>query len=395
MNKINITLLSLLFLFSAFNCFAQEELNFSIFKNQPINFGGENGDDSEVIRIQNGRIIYKKVTVPSFPEGTDVRIKLSLRSNGDRWDKSGSCFVVTHPDQISIIDVSLGEKEFPVASAINEKFMGVMATDNYKPVVELLRFMTPFGVGHYSNDKGNHRKPVYIPKWENEVVWENDISQLASEVSSSFIVGVWIDSWTKEGYKVDLSLIYSNRPKKTAQVRSLVNTISYVDGQSLPDFFANSTLEKSFNLEKNVKKATLYYLTTGHGGHSGGDEFIRIKNSLRFNNKLVLDTVPWRDDCASFRRFNPTSGVWLKKDSASYIDFEANAYKIKEIEERIASSDLSRSNWCPGSFVKPFVVELGDLKAGKHTIQISIPATAADDDKFNHWLVSAYLTYEE
>ena len=395
MKKINCFTFSLLFLFSFFIGAAQEELNINIFKNQPINFNGEIGEDSEVVRLQNGRIIYKKVMVPSFPEGTDVRIKLSLRSNGDRWDKSGSCFVVTHPDQISIIDVSKGEKEFPTASTIEEKFKGVKATDNYKPVVELLRFMTPFGVGHYSNDKGKHRKPVYIPKWENEVVWENDISQLTSEVSNTFFVGVWIDSWTKEGYSVDLSLIYSNRPRKTVQVRSLVNTIPYVNGQSLPDFFANSALEQNFKLEKNVKKATLYYLTTGHGGHSGGDEFIKIKNSLRFNNKLVLDTIPWRDDCASFRRFNPTSGVWLKKDSASYIDFEAKAYKIKEIEERIASSDLSRSNWCPGSYVKPYVVELGDLNAGKHTIQISIPATAAYEDKLNHWLVSAYITYEE
>ncbi len=151
--KINYFTISLLFIFSIYNGVAQEELNYSIFKNQLINFGGEVGDDSKVIRLQNGRIIYKKVTVPRFPQGTDVRIKLSLRSNGDRWDKSGSCFVVTHPDQISIIDVSKSEKEFPIASTINEKFKGIKATDNYKPVVELLRFMTPFGVGHYSNER--------------------------------------------------------------------------------------------------------------------------------------------------------------------------------------------------------------------------------------------------
>ena len=395
MTKINYFTISLLFIFSIFKGAAQEELNYSIFKNQPINFGGEVGDDSEVIRLQNGRIIYKKVTVPSFPQGTDVRIKLSLRSNGDRWDKSGSCFVITHPDQISIIDISKDEKEFPIASTINEKFKGVKATDNYKPVVELLRFMTPFGVGHYSNEKGKHRKPVYIPKWENEVVWENDISQLASEVSNNFYVGVWIDSWTEEGYKVDLELMYSNRPRKTYKVQTLVNTIPYVNGQSLPDFFADLPLEQTFELPINAKNVKIYYTTTGHGGHEGGDEFIKIKNNLFVDNKSVLDTVPWRDDCASFRRFNPTSGVWLKKDSASYINFEAKAYKIKEIEERIASSDLSRSNWCPGSYVKPFVVELDDLKAGMHTLQISIRATVAYDDKLNHWLVSAYITYEE
>ena len=116
---------------------------------------------------------------------------------------------------------------------------------------------------------------------------------------------------------------------------------------------------------------------------------------MYFDNKLVLDTIPWRDDCASFRRFNPTSGVWLKKDSVSYINSKTNKYDIKEIEERLASSDLSRSNWCPGSSVEPMVVKLNDLKAGSHVLRIKIPATPVDGDKLNHWLISAYLTYDE
>ncbi|WP_339916050.1 PNGase F N-terminal domain-containing protein [Yeosuana marina] len=374
---------------------AQDELNYQIFKNQPINFGGDSGYDQESIRLQNGRIVYKKVKVPNFPLGTDVKIKLALRSNGDRWDKSGSCFVVSDTSKISILDVSKGKKTFPVSSNLNDKFGGIKATDTYSPVVELLRFMTPFGVGYYSNEEGKHRKPVYIPKWEKEVLWEQDISQLATLVSNTFYVGVWIDSWTKEGYNIDLSLEYSNRPRKTVQVKPLVNTICYVDGQSLPDFFAVTPLEEDFKLDNDAKNVKLYYTTTGHGGHEGGDEFIKIKNSVYLDGQLVLDTIPWRDDCASFRRFNPTSGVWLQKDSASYIDEASDTYKIKEIEERIASSDLSRSNWCPGSLVKPFVMDLGDLKKGNHRLKISIPATEATEDKLNHWLVSAYITYQE
>jgi len=374
---------------------SQEDLQKTVFVNQPLNFGGEAGEDPEVTRLQNGRIVYKKVTVPDFPNGTDVTLKLILRSNGDRWDKSGSCFVVTDPDQISIIDIAKAEKDFPKGANINDKFKGVLATENYKPVVELLRFMTPFGVGHYSNETGKHRKPVYIPKWEKDVVWEQDISNLKTLVSNTFYVGVWIDSWTKEGYNFDLSFSYSNRARKTVKVMPLVNNIPYVNGQSIPDFFATLALQHNFEFKNNVKNVKLHYITTGHGGHSGGDEFIKIKNSVYVNDELVIDSIPWRDDCASFRRFNPTSGVWLKKDSASYIDFEAKAYRVKEIEERIASSDLSRSNWCPGSFVKPMVANLGNLEAGNHTLKISIPATAAYDDKLNHWLVSAYITYEE
>lgn len=369
--------------------FAQEPTTYHIFKNEPLNFNGKQGGDTAVQRFASGRIIYKKITVPKFKKGTDVTIKLTVRSNGDRWDKSGSCFVISDTSTISIVDVAKGKATFPKAS-----FEGVKSTETYQPVVELLRFMTPFGVGHYSVAEDKHRRPVYVPKWEKQVVWEQDISQLISLVSNTFYVGIWIDSWTSEGYSVDLSLAYSNRPLHKLKVLPLVNSVSYVNGQKLPDFFAHKPLEQQFTIPKGAKKVKLHYITTGHGGHSGGDEFTKIRNRVFVDNKLMLDTIPWRDDCASFRRFNPTSGVWLKKDSASYIDWKVKKYKVKEIEERIASSDLSRSNWCPGSSVKPMVIELKDVQAGKHTLKIAIDATEAVGDKLNHWLVSAYLTYE-
>ena len=234
-----------------------------------------------------------------------------------------------------------------------------------------------------------------MPHWEKEVVWNQDISDLESIVTDTFYVGIWIDAWSKVGYKVDLSLIYSGRPKQQREVLPLVNAVNYVKGQALPDFFANRSLEHTFVLNKSIKNAKLHYITTGHGGHSGGDEFIKIKNTVLVNGKTVIDTIPWRDDCASFRRFNPTSGVWLRKDSTYYRDRKSKTYKIKEIEERLASSDLSRSNWCPGSKVEPFVAELGDLKSGEQSLTITIPATAAGKDKSNHWLVSAYITYDK
>ncbi len=379
----------------SYNVCSQVTIDQVVFQNQPVNFNGQSGDDAEVKSLQNGRLVYKKIIIEDFPQGTDVKIKLKLKSAGDRWDKTGSCFVVTNPKLISILDVSEGEKKFPKESGIDGEFLGLRKTKGYEPTIELLRFITPFGVGHFGDEKNSHRKPVYIPKWEDEVVWEQDISHLLQVVNNSFYIGVWIDSWTKEGYILDLSLHYSNRPKKQVKTKTLINTVSYVEGQALPEFFATRALDQNFNFEKPVKNVKLYYITSGHGGHSGGDEFTKRSNRLIIDDELLLDFVPWRDDCASFRRFNPSSGVWLKKDSASYIDFEAQKYKVKQIEERIASSDLSRSNWCPGSVVEPIVIDLGDLKAGDHKMRIEIDASPAEKNKYNHWLVSAYLTYEE
>lgn len=381
--------------FISIKVISQEKLDQFVFMNQPINYGGEVGGDPAVEKFQKGRLVFKKIVVPEFSKGSDVQLKLTLRSAGDRWDKSGSCFVVADSSMISLLDVARGMEKFPLNSLVNDKHAGVKKTNTYEPVIELLRFITPFGVGHFSSEENQHRKPVYIPKWEKKVVWEEDISHLLQTVSKTFYIGVWIDTWTKEGYLLDLSLHYSNRPDRIRKVKTIANTVNYLSEQHLPTFFAESVLEQSISFSRPVKNVKLHYITTGHGGHSEGDEFKKCFNRLWLDQKMILEFIPWRDDCASFRRFNPTSGVWLKKDSASYIDFTEKRYRVKEIEERIASSDLSRSNWCPGSKVDPVVIELGDMEAGEHQVKIEIEASKAEKNKFNHWLVSAYMTYEE
>ena len=88
--------------------------------------------------------------------------------------------------------------------------------------------------------------------------------------------------------------------------------------------------------------------------------------------------------CASFRRFNPSSGVWMTEAE----------WKGEIIEERIASSDYSRSGWCPGSKVTPEIIELGKLEKGEHSITISIPeAQITTEEFFNFWNISAYIIY--
>ncbi len=204
----------------------------------------------------------------------------------------------------------------------------------------------------------------------------------------------------KEGYKVnaELSLTESNikgDKKPNIHVEPLINTNYYV-GQKHPDIFSRRNVEIPFTLPAHVKNVRLKYIATGHGGHSGGDEFHPQENILTIDGNEVLRFTPWRTDCASFRRFSPpTSGVWLQKRSMAYISHDGKRAE-KEIEEPLASSDLSRSNWCPGSDVPPVEVNLPCLKGGSHILSISIPeSTAISDNKLNHWLVSAYLVWEE
>ena len=353
-----------------------------------------------VIRLVNGRIILKKITLPDYKRDVDVALKVTVASNGDRWDKSGSCFVLPKESVINLMNIAEGKRAFPaVDSAKYEKMIGIVPGKDYVPTLELMRFMTPFGVGYYSSDNdslSSKRRPVYIPKWEKSVTWVQDITDLYPALEREAYVG--IDTWTAEGYVASMELDVKESkitcdvmPER--RVKPLMNTVYYI-GQSYPDIFSRKDVVMDFDMSKAAKNVRLKYIVTGHGGHSGGDEFVEKRNIVSVDGKEVLNFIPWRDDCASFRRFNPATGVWLIPRVAAYIGDKG--YTTKEIEEPLASSDLSRSNWCPGSDVMPEEAVIGDLPAGKHSFKVSIPeAQQVDGNKLNHWLVSAYLVWEE
>ena len=370
---------------------------------QPDKYKNFNEADADgVIHLVNGRIILKKITLPEYQRNVNVSLTVKLASNGDRWDKSGSCFVLPKESAVNLLSIAKGEKQFPaIDSTKYEKMVGIVPGEEYIPTVELMRFMTPFGVGFYSqegNELGTKRKPVYIDEWADCVTWMQDITDLYPTLEKEAYVGVYIDTWTTEGYlvSVDLNVKESKitcEAMPNRQVMPLMNTVYYI-GQSYPDIFARQDVEMEFEMPKDAKNVRLKYIVTGHGGHSGGDEFVQRQNIVSVDGQEVLNFIPWRTDCASFRRFNPATGVWLRKRLASYIG--KDGYEEKMVEEPVGSSDFSRSNWCPGSDVVPEEALLGDLKAGKHTFKVSIPeAQEVDGNKLNHWLVSAYLVWEE
>lgn len=383
------------------------DTNISVFDNERVRFCPDSianfvdADENGVIHLVNGRILLKKISLPEYKRNVTVNLKVELASNGDRWDKSGSVFVLPKGSAINLLNIAQGKEKFPaVDSTKYENMIGIVAGENYLPTVELMRFMTPFGVGYYSADDNalsSTRRPVYVPKWEKSVKWEQDITHLYPELEGEAYVGVFIDTWTKEGYIADVELDIKESkiscdamPKRN--VTPLMNTVYYI-GQSYPDIFSRKSVTTDFNLPRDAKNVQLKYIVTGHGGHSGGDEFVEKRNIISIDGNEVLNFIPWRDDCASFRRFNPATGVWLIKRLAAYIGDKG--YATKEVEEPLASSDLSRSNWCPGSDVIPETVHLGELKAGNHTFTVDIPdAQPVNGNELNHWLVSAYLVWE-
>ncbi|WP_368154590.1 PNGase F N-terminal domain-containing protein, partial [Bacteroides fragilis] len=353
---------------------AKGDLHIPVFENVNVRFSPDTypdnyneADGTGVYHLVNGRIILKKITLPEYKRNVSVSLKVTLASNGDRWDKSGSCFVLPKSSAINLLTIARDGMKFPSVDSLKlEKMVGIVPGKDYLPTVELMRFMTPFGIGHYSNNNdslSSKRRPVYIPKWESNVTWQQDITDLYPLLEGEAYVGIYIDTWTSEGYLVNADIdVKESRlacdvlPKR--HVEPLMNTVYYM-GQSYPDIFARRDVSTDFTVPKGAKNIRLKYIVTGHGGHSGGDEFVQKRNIISVDGKEVLNFIPWRDDCASFRRFNPATGVWLIKRLASYIG--EKGYTEKEVEEPLASSDLSRSNWCPGSDVVPEEAVIGTL----------------------------------
>ena len=89
----------------------KKTVHLPVFQQTPILFNPTDYPDGLVekeglIYLGNGRIVLKKVRVPQFKNYTEVEIAVTLVSNGDPWDKSGSCFVIPKSSKITMIDIA-------------------------------------------------------------------------------------------------------------------------------------------------------------------------------------------------------------------------------------------------------------------------------------------------
>lgn len=184
-----------------------------------------------------------------------------------------------------------------------------------------------------------------------------------------------IGNWDAKGHRLSLKLkYYPDEEHRVYNTLPLFNTVNYLEqaGQPYPIFMRQDSLTVKFTLKEPAKNARLYYLTTGHGGWGGGDEFNQKPNTLYLDGEKVISFVPWRDDCGTYRNWNPCSG---------------------NFSNGLSSSDLSRSNWCPGTVTNPEYIYLGDLEAGEHSITVKIPQGAPEGGSNSYWCISGTLIY--
>lgn len=353
-----------------------------VFSKEQISFGNEiknppENSSNQTFKYAGGTVILKKITLPEIANEDQIFLELTEKSKGDAYDRTGSVFIIPTGRKTSFLEaLEKGVAVLPVFSGTNgKKYQGMLLTDSYQPLLELMRFFTPFGVGHFNrvNDQ---------IEWQDSVLYKQEITHLKSALQGEIIIGVCVGNYDKGGHEVSLNLKYypgsreiSTETKTRDWILPLFNTVNIMEmaGQEYSTLFEKDSLTVSFEVPENVSNLKLYYTTTGHGGWGGGDEFNQKLNEIFIDDKPVFAYTPWRTDCGVYRSKNPASGNFWNG---------------------LSSSDLSRSGWCPGTATPPEVIVLKNLKAGKHQIKVAIPLGAPENGSFSAWNISGTLVGE-
>jgi hypothetical protein len=356
----------------------------TIFTNEQISFGNElkNPTDTaseKTIKYSEGTVILKKVKLPVVPDDTQLFVELYQHSNGDAYDRTGTVFMVPQDKERSFLDgLKNGTKSLPNYQARNGKsYQGVLATNDYSPLVEILRFFTSFGIGHF-----NEKATVYKQHWEDSTLYKQEVTELLPVLQGERWIGVFIGNYDKGGHRVSLKFRYypgsmevSDVPAKKYWIMPLFNTLNVMEmtGQEYGTMFENDSLKVNFAIPEGVKNVRMRYITTGHGGWDAGDEFNQKVNTVLLDGKVLFQFTPWRCDCATFRKYNPASGNFWNG---------------------LTSSDYSRSGWCPGAITNPVFYPVPNLTPGKHQISVAIPIGKNEGGSFSSWNVSGMLIGE-
>ncbi len=316
-----------------------------------------------------GTILLKKVKLPDYVKNRTVFAEVVQYSDGDAYDRTGSVFLIPESKRLSFLDAMRDLKKVPSFHSEKMDYHGLISTAEYDVPLELMRFFTGFGVRKFNYNK------VKGQDWVDSVLYKMEVTPLAEKLEGEAWIGAYIGNWDAKGHRLSLKLkYYPDEEHRVYNTLPLFNTVNYLEqaGQPYPIFMRQDSLIVKFTLKEPAKNARLYYLTTGHGGWGGGDEFNQKPNTLYLDGEKVISFVPWRDDCGTYRNWNPCSG---------------------NFSNGLSSSDLSRSNWCPGTVTNPEYIYLGDLEAGEHSITVKIPQGAPEGESNSYWCISGTLIY--
>lgn len=251
-------------------------------------------------RGQNARTVDAPVTFPSAElsySAITLDFALSCPNNAcDPWDRLGSLGIVQG------------------AGTPDEK------------VIEISRFVTPYGVG---------------------ATWSADMTDLRPLLSGDVTLRVYIDTWVGpgspygDGWSVDASFRFTGgKPARKA----IANIPVWTLGGVVYGDPARPILEQLPPVDLPIPSETtglaLRTFVTGHGQGNAGNcaEFCKKDHTVSVNG-VPTTAIIWRDDC-------DTTGAPNQQGTWKY----------------------SRAGWCPGAIANPWLVDV----AGAPTSTVNV-----------------------
>ena len=345
-----------------------------------------------VLHYAGGTLILKRVKLPHLQTNYQHFVEIHQRSNGDAYDRTGSLFVILPTSDKSFFDgINNHPDSLPVFTGRDgQRYQGMMKTGDYEPPIELVRFFTPFGVGHF-----NDRMKDYGIDWRDETFYRQEITDIYNHITNDYrisnvIIGAWIGNYDGGGHTVTVDIksypngihvLNAEESEFPSEIIPLFNTCNVLEmaGQNYGKLFGTDSLSVKFKIipemsDGKLKSARLRYISTGHGGWGEGDEFVPKTNTILIDGKVAFTHTPWRQDCGCYRDLNPVSGNFWNG---------------------LSSSDFSRSGWCPGTATQPVYFDMSPWADGKeHTLTVAIPQGKPVEGMFSHWAVSGTLIIE-
>ena len=345
-----------------------------------------------VLHYAGGTLILKRVKLPHLQTNYQHFVEIHQRSNGDAYDRTGSVFVILPTSEKSFFDgINNHPDSLPVFTGRDgQRYQGMMKTGDYEPPIELVRFFTPFGVGHF-----NDRMKDYGIDWRDETFYRQEITDIYNHITNDYrisnvIIGAWIGNYDGGGHTVTVDIksypngihvLNAEESEFPSEIIPLFNTCNVLEmaGQNYGKLFGTDSLSVKFKIipemsDGKLKSARLRYISTGHGGWGEGDEFVPKTNTILIDGKVAFTHTPWRQDCGCYRDLNPVSGNFWNG---------------------LSSSDFSRSGWCPGTATQPVYFDMSPWADGKeHTLTVAIPQGKPVEGMFSHWAVSGTLIIE-
>ncbi len=306
------------------------------------------------IRIANYKYVKKLSYGIVEKWNNNLTLEVIVKAGCDNYDRIGNVF-------LSFIDKG---KDYSKSNIVKR--------------IEVARFITPF----MDKNKLPNKKPYYFQI--------DNIARLLKEKEYSQKYDYWIEfdifGTTSAGKRqitgcADKNFTFFGTLKFKSIKDSLESPKQYF--QDISTYYSlnnsnNSDEEgraiKTFNfeIEKNIKSANVYLITSNHGANENGEEYVRREHYIYFDGNLIAKYKPGGKSCEPFRKYNTQgNGIYGPKP-------------------RTDKDWTDWNNWCPGDKIPIRVYNLGNVAKGNHTFKIDVP-----DAKFvngeGYFPVSAYI----